>query len=79
MNDEGEDKKPGGNSLVDAILGQLDKKFDAVIGSIRAIRNSIVFSQEDISEIKDGNHALRNRITQLEFEEKCNKHKLKSL
>ena len=65
--------------LVAAILGKLDKKFETLTDNIKSFRNSLEFSQGDVDELKNENRALRNRITQLELEEKRNELQLKTL
>ena len=60
-----------------AILGKLDKKFESLTSSIKPFRDSLEFSQGD--DLKNENRALRNRITQLELEEKRNELQLKTL
>ena len=67
------------NPLVAAILSKLDKRFEGLNASFSSFRQSLEYSQEDIDDLKKENRTLRNRITQLELEEKRNETQMKSL
>ena len=75
--DDGND--PTADPLVAAILGKLDKKFDSLTSDIKSFKDSLEFSQGDVEDLKNENRALKNRITQLELEEKRNELQLKTL
>ena len=83
---DGCDSKDGGTSrsndkdpLVTAILGKLDTKFDILNAKFDSVKTSLEFSQEDVDDLKSENRELRNKITQLELEEKRNELQFKSL
>ena len=61
--------------LVDAILSQLDKKFEALNRNLSSFKKSLEYSQEDIDDLRK---EIRNRITQLELEEKRNETQMKT-
>ena len=65
--------------LVDAILSQLDKRFEVLNKNLSSFKKSLEYSQEDIDDLKTENRTLRNRITQMELEEKRNETQLKTL
>ena len=84
----GKEVKPGNNAtsnpmsndpLVTAILEGLDKKLEGLNGNVNSVKSSLQFSQSDIDNLKIKNRTLRNKITQLELEEKRNELQVKSL
>ena len=80
---DSETPKPVGNTetdpLVAAILDKLDRKFDTLHRGLSEFRTSLEYSQTDIDDLKRENKALKNRITQLELEEKRNEVQMTTL
>ena len=65
--------------LVVAILSKLDKKFESLNKTLIEFQTSLEYSQDDLDDMKKENRTLKNRITQLELEEKRNEAQMKTL
>ena len=65
--------------IVTAILDRLDSKFDFLHKGLTEFKASLEYSQKDVDDLKNENRSLKNRITQLELEEKRNEMQMTTL